>query len=269
MNIFISWSGERSKNIAIALREWLPNVIQAIQPWMSDSDIDKGARWSSDIASKLEESVMGIICLTPENLEAPWILFEAGAISRTVGKTFVCPFLFQVEQSDISGPLVQFQFTKAIEDETKKLLLTINKALEGNGLPEQNLNNAFQKWWPDLEIKLQNIPDIQVKRKERSSKEILGEILDLVREQSREGALCGIEIKTLPRIDYIILRIIQNRSGHETKNVSKEKIIDDALLKGIFENETEDILRKLKREGHIIEPKSNFFKSIFDFRNIK
>lgn len=197
MKVFISWSGERSKQMANALREWLPNVIQAIQPWMSDSDIDKGARWSSDIASELEESVVGIICLTPENLEAPWILFESGAISRTINKTFVCPFLFQVQPSDISGPLVQFQFTKAIEDDTKKLLFTINKALGEKTLPEQTINDAFQKWWPDLEIKLQNIPDIQGKRKERSSKEILEEILDLVRGQSRVVSILGSEIPNL------------------------------------------------------------------------
>ena len=61
--------------MANALREWLPNLIQTIQPWMSDSDIDKGARWSSDIVSKLDESVVGIIYLTPENLEAPLELF--------------------------------------------------------------------------------------------------------------------------------------------------------------------------------------------------
>lgn len=192
--------------MANALREWLPNVIQAIQPWMSDSDIDKGARWSSDIASELEESVVGIICLTPENLEAPWILFESGAISRTINKTFVCPFLFQVQPSDISGPLVQFQFTKAIEDDTKKLLFTINKALGEKTLPEQTINDAFQKWWPDLEIKLQNIPDIQGKRKERSSKEILEEILDLVRGQSRVVSILGPEIPNLESKKMIKLK---------------------------------------------------------------
>ena len=92
MKVFISWSGKRSQALANMLRDWLPNVIQAIKPWMSDVDIDKGSRWSKDIALQLEESKVGIICLTPENLEAPWILFEAGALSKSLEKTYVCPF---------------------------------------------------------------------------------------------------------------------------------------------------------------------------------
>ena len=93
MKIFVSWSGERSHGVAEALRNWLPHVIQGLQPWLSSNDIDKGARWATDIASHLEESRVGIICLTPENIDSAWILFEAGALSKTVNQTFVCPYL--------------------------------------------------------------------------------------------------------------------------------------------------------------------------------
>jgi len=82
MEIFISWSGDRSKVIAEALNGWIPKVIQRLAQhvWMSASDIDPGQRWNREVAEKLAGSTFGILCLTEENLNAPWILFEAGAI---------------------------------------------------------------------------------------------------------------------------------------------------------------------------------------------
>ena len=32
MKVFISWSGEISRNLALAFRDWLPSVINAIKP---------------------------------------------------------------------------------------------------------------------------------------------------------------------------------------------------------------------------------------------
>jgi hypothetical protein len=83
MEIFLSWSGHRSKAVAEALRLWLPKVNPAFKPWLSTADIDKGARWASNVAERLEAARAGIVCLTPSNLHADWILWEAGALSKT------------------------------------------------------------------------------------------------------------------------------------------------------------------------------------------
>jgi hypothetical protein len=92
IDVFISWSGLRSGAVAEALRNWLPKVINALKPWLSTTDIDKGARWSTDVAVRLEVAKAGIICLTPSNLHSDWILFEAGALSKTLQNTFVSPY---------------------------------------------------------------------------------------------------------------------------------------------------------------------------------
>jgi hypothetical protein len=39
MKVFISWSGEQSKEIAEAFRNWLPGVLQAEKPYFSPDDI--------------------------------------------------------------------------------------------------------------------------------------------------------------------------------------------------------------------------------------
>src|SRR5579863_2718491 len=112
MKVFLSWSGELSHKIAIEMRDWLPFVIQSVEPYVSSEDIDKGTRWSIDIAKELENSSFGILCVTPQNLDAPWLNFEAGALSKAFNTASVSPFLFGLKPSDLKkSPLLQFQST--------------------------------------------------------------------------------------------------------------------------------------------------------------
>jgi len=188
LKVFISWSGDRSKSVAKALRDWLPRVIQNIDPWMSADDIDKGSRWGTDIATQLEEASVGIICLTPDNVKAPWILFEAGALSKTLDDTFVCPYLFELNPTEIEEPLTQFQATTANKEDTEKLMSTINRAQKDNALQESLLTDSFERWWPDLEEALGEIPEVQQNIPRRTQQGILEEILRVVRGISRTSA---------------------------------------------------------------------------------
>lgn len=189
MRVFLSWSGETSRLVAETLRDWLPNVIQALDPWMSSEDVDKGARWAAEIAEGLNSIKAGIICLTSENLKAAWINFEAGALSRTIEKTLVCPYLIGIDPSDLGGPLVQFQATMANKKDTRRLIETLNTALEGKALNDKQLEKAFETWWPELEDRLQSILENKVPpRQRRSERELLEEILALVRDLVRRDS---------------------------------------------------------------------------------
>lgn len=187
MKIFLSWSGIRSKAVATALRQWIPDVIQTVEPWMSQTDIDAGARWNRDIDVKLSETKFGIICLTKSNCDAPWILFETGALAKTITDTFVCPYLIDLAPSEIpQGPLTQFQAKSADRHETWELICTINKALREEALPEEKLRRTYERWWPDLESVLNNLPKEEIDTETRRPvDEMLAEVLELVRGLSR------------------------------------------------------------------------------------
>ena len=82
MNVFLTWSGQISHDVAEALRVWIPRVLQRVKPFLSSADIRKGARWNVDIAQQLSEVNFAIVRSTRDNLEAPWVHFEAGAVSK-------------------------------------------------------------------------------------------------------------------------------------------------------------------------------------------
>jgi len=111
MKVFISWSGERSKQVAELLNDWIQCVIQAASPWMSSKDIDRGALWFSEINDQLANTCVGIICLTQQNKNKPWILFESGALAKGITSNRVCTFLIDLQPTDIENPLAQFNAT--------------------------------------------------------------------------------------------------------------------------------------------------------------
>ncbi len=192
MSVFISWSGERSQRVAEALRDWLPNVIQKLDVWMSKADIEKGTQWRGEIRSHLDSSSVGIICLTPENLTAPWLLFESGALSKVESESGsesrVLTYLYDIGASDVEEPLAQYQATIANEEDTKELVLTINRNIDEElRSPSDRVEAAFGKFWPDLKDVLDAIPQPRVERHQpRSTQEIAEETLNLVRQIARD-----------------------------------------------------------------------------------
>ena len=55
MKVFISWSDKTNRRVAEALGEWLPYVIQAIDPFVSSGNIDKGERWGDELNNQLRK----------------------------------------------------------------------------------------------------------------------------------------------------------------------------------------------------------------------
>lgn len=174
MKVFISWSGHTSHKAALALKDWLPNVLQTSMPFVSSEDIEKGERWSSKIASNLEESEFGIICVTPSNINSRWLNFEAGALSRDAIKDRVSPLIIGLDQHEVSGPLSQFQSTFIEKHEITQLVKSINR-LNPTSLRETALERAVDKWWDEFEHLM--LPLADEARKNRESGPVASEPL--------------------------------------------------------------------------------------------
>ena len=84
-------------------------------------------------------------------------MFEAGAISKVVDESRVCPIVFGIKTTDLVGPLEGFQAIDFNETDVRQLLRTVNKAAKEAGLSERSLDEQFDKWWSDLEQKVQAI----------------------------------------------------------------------------------------------------------------
>jgi hypothetical protein len=169
LNIFISWSGPRSRKFAHLLSSWLKKVLAGSEPWISDN-IEKGKQGFDQISKTLLNYHIGIICITPENIKSPWIHFEAGAISKVLDKAKVCPILLGMQYNSLEAPLSNFQATLFNKNDMFGLLRSLNNELKKRKIDEKLLLKKFEKYWCDFEkevIKISktklyanNLPDV-------------------------------------------------------------------------------------------------------------
>jgi hypothetical protein len=102
--------------------------------------------------------------LTPDNLEAPWVNFESGALSKHAKDSAVWTLLLGgVQIDDIKGPLSQFQHTVFEKEDIFNLIKSINHAHGEAKQDETRLRTIFDKfWWTELEKKVNdasNLPE--------------------------------------------------------------------------------------------------------------
>jgi len=189
LKVFITWSGKRSGEVGESIRQWLPGVLQAVKPYFSPDDVDKGSRWFPEISKELEASKVGLLCVTQDNLKSPWLLFEAGALSKNLDKSKVCPLLFGVNPTDLTGPLAQFQATRFKKKDFKKVISMINGEISNGALESNVLDEVFEMWWPRLEKEVTNRLESSGEDEEeqtRSDRDLLEEILTLNRNITRD-----------------------------------------------------------------------------------
>jgi hypothetical protein len=158
MTVFISWSGDRSKAIAHVFKKHLEYVIQGLPTFMSDKDIASGAQWFQEINDKLHAASFGIVCVTPENLEKPWLSFEAGALGNQASKSRVVPVVFGMSKENLPSPLNGFHAVDLDEEGLVKLIHSIHEAREVT-TNWDIIETAARREWPAIQTELNGIPE--------------------------------------------------------------------------------------------------------------
>ena len=241
MDIFISWSGERSGAIAQILKDWLRKVIQAIKPWVSLSDLQKGGQWPVELATTLQRCKMGIVCLVPGNTESPWLLFEAGAIAKSV-QSKVWTFLVDLESTDITGPLSFFQHTVLEKTDVFKLIQSINANTGKDRLDENLLHDIFETMYPELQTKIKAVPvDHSIEPKGRKPDELLEEILETVRR--------------LDKVQYVTPDLLNQVMQSLDPNAK--------ILRGMFGDVSKTVFEEIM-SAREEEPKDKYLKTLLE-----
>lgn len=150
MKIFISWSGQQSRNFAEDLKPWLEQVLPGTDVWLSSEDIDKGTIWFTEIIGELKTCNCGVICITRENYLAPWIHFEAGGMVTGLGKTHVATILLDLDHTELRQPLNQFNGLRVNRESAWHLVKSFNKISE-KPIKDRVLERTFDKFWPDMD----------------------------------------------------------------------------------------------------------------------
>ncbi|WP_412168291.1 toll/interleukin-1 receptor domain-containing protein [Curtobacterium flaccumfaciens pv. flaccumfaciens] len=179
MTVFISWSGDQSRAVADVFREWFPKIIQGLPVFMSEQDIPTGTRWYQEIATQLEGSSYGVICVTPENEDAPWLNFEAGAIGKVTDGTHVSPVAISMSKEALSGPLSGFNAVNLDKVGMMTLLESINST-QGQ-VPWEHIKASAEAFWPEMEKALSDRPRGTTPEPAFDSDEALIEVRTLVR----------------------------------------------------------------------------------------
>lgn len=222
MKVFISWSGERSQALAQALHDWIPLVLHNVEPWLSEADIEAGDRWAEAVAKELADSNFGIICVTSENVGSPWVLFEAGALAKSMQGSKVIPLLLDLDIRDITGPLAQFQAKKVDKAGISEVIHSINQTAN-QAIPDARAKQLFDALWPEFEKKVAGIPKQPTQAKHaRPQHEILEELVTSVRSlDSRlrdfsEGAPMSVRHRRMrfhPMMLHKITHIVGGKPG--------------------------------------------------------
>ena len=174
-----------------------------------------------------------LICLTPENIAAPWIHFEAGALSTALNAR-ISAVMLGVNSSDLKGPLTRYQSTVFEREDFFQLFQSINDASE-TPLKQEILTNAFDNAWKKLEVEFNSIikqyvasNTVPTEDDSSSDSDAIQEILRLLRKLVNDKSEPPTQTSGVPRSSlkmYKINIILGKASAEDVYPLLRQHVI--------------------------------------------
>lgn len=159
-DIFISWSGDDSKEIALALKDVLEQKVfvgNSLSCFVSDQNISSGTEWWNTVKTSLKVCKVGIICVTKGNSMAPWVHYEAGAM--VAHNIPVIPLLFHCDFSTLSATPLNNKQAVQFYDERKflQMLCDIYSYLNYSGMNDDQIKYIGKEAYSCLRANLSTV----------------------------------------------------------------------------------------------------------------
>jgi hypothetical protein len=183
VKVFISWSGAAEGRVAKVLREALHTVsTNSVEAFVSSIDISRGDRGVVAIEGELAKTDYGIVVLSAENKNKPWINYEGGALATMVNRR-VATILLDLRTAEVDTPLAGFQATLFNDRESVLTLFTEIVQSSNPNFPLEAIETLFDSQWDKIQASWQ---PSTARHKPRSERDMLEEVVNEIRVISRD-----------------------------------------------------------------------------------
>lgn len=279
--LFLSWEGDESKCIAKQLKNLMEGIFYpTLKSYMSAVDAPLGKRGVEDLSRQLSECNYGVCLVNKENVRAPWIHYEAGAIAKESPISRLIVLLLDNDPGCIKGtPLQDFKYCFLTYDGILEIVETM---IDICGLSREKkiFIDRLNDKWSEFETNCETIiSEIQIKGNNPEKTEIedhLDPIMHMlvdIRNYLKEDISNSVKnmstvsrelkelMSTLSSKEWSMMQIQYSNGRYEKLLNETAKKLDEviALLDNLVKENPENHVEQIKI---VIDNLKNFYEEL-------
>lgn len=141
-HLFISWSGDRSHELAKWLHKWFHQLTPSVNVYFS-ADIMPGVSWIDHVRDQMSKANAAVFCVTPDNVDSRWINYELGLVVGASDARFALILLLDIDPSDLPSPLSHYQASTF----SKETIISLFRVASD---VKTNTDDLIDAQWPQM-----------------------------------------------------------------------------------------------------------------------